>query len=116
MDIADAPRGVLRHPAYLHFAASRVLSSLGFQGTAIALGWLLYDKTHNPFDLGLLGLCQFLPMVVLTFLVGHVADRFDRIVTVADISPHQPRTAARPTPISEMQTRVDAAPISAASR
>ena len=62
----------------MKFAASRVLSSLAFQGVAIALGWLVYDKTHNAFALGFVGLSQFLPMVVLTFVVGHVADRFDR--------------------------------------
>jgi len=57
---------------------SRALSSMAFQGTGVAIGWLVYDRTRNPFDLGLIGLCQFLPMVVLTFVVGHVADQFDR--------------------------------------
>jgi MFS family permease len=69
---------LLRQPGYLKFVTSRILSSLAFQSTAIALGWLVYDRTHNAFDLGFIGLAQFLPMVVLTFLVGHVADRFDR--------------------------------------
>jgi MFS family permease len=74
---AETP-SVLRHPGYLNFATSRVFSSLAFQCVAIALGWLVYDQTRSAFALGLLGLFQFLPMVVLTFLVGHVADRFDR--------------------------------------
>jgi MFS family permease len=69
---------LLRQPSYLKFIVSRVFSALSFQGAAIALGWLVYDKTQNAFDLGYIGLCQFLPMVVLTFVVGHVADRFDR--------------------------------------
>jgi len=69
---------LLSQPSYLKFIVSRVLSSLSFQGVAIALGWLVYDRTHNAFDLGYIGLCQFLPMVVLTFVVGHVADRLDR--------------------------------------
>jgi MFS family permease len=72
------PDSVLRHPGYLNFAASRVFSSLSFQCVAIALGWMIYDQTHSAFALALVGLCQFLPMVVLTFIVGHVADRFDR--------------------------------------
>jgi MFS family permease len=42
------------------------------------MGWMIYDQTHNAFALALIGLCQFLPMVALTFVVGHVADRFDR--------------------------------------
>ncbi len=69
---------VLRHPGYLNFAASRVLSSLAFQSIAVAMGWMIYDQTHSAFALGLVGLCQFLPMVILTFVVGQVADHFDR--------------------------------------
>jgi MFS family permease len=79
MDIALSQReSVLRHPGYLNFAASRVLSSLSFQAVSIALGWMIYDQTHSAFALGLVGFCQFLPMAALTFVVGHVADRFDR--------------------------------------
>jgi MFS family permease len=70
--------GIWRNPSFRHFASSRVLSAAAFQATSVSVGWLLYDRTHNAFDLGLVGLCQFLPMMVLTFLVGHVADRFDR--------------------------------------
>jgi MFS family permease len=76
-DIAEPPVS-WRRDNYIPFAVSRVLSALGSQGIAIALGWLVYDKTNSAFDLGFIGLCQFLPMVVLTFVVGHVADRFDR--------------------------------------
>jgi len=73
----DRP-GVLGHPGYRSFVASRVFSSIGFQSVTVAMGWMIYDQTHSAFYLGLVGLCQFLPMVVLTFVVGHVADRFDR--------------------------------------
>ncbi len=69
---------LLRQPDFVLFGASRVLSSLSFQSVGIALGWLVYDRTHNAYDLGFIGLAQFVPMVLLTFLVGHVADRFDR--------------------------------------
>lgn len=78
MDISQGPGSVLRHPGYLNFAASRVFSSLSFQSIGIAMGWMIYDQTHSAFALGLVGFCQFLPMAVLTFVVGHVADRFDR--------------------------------------
>lgn len=73
----DRP-GVLGHPGYRSFAASRVFSSIGFQSVTVAMGWMIYDQTHSAFFLGLVGFCQFLPMVILTFVVGHVADRFDR--------------------------------------
>ena len=77
-DIALRSGGLFTHRPFLFFLGSRALSSMAFQGTGVAIGWLVYDRTRNPFDLGLIGLCQFLPMVVLTFVVGHVADAFDR--------------------------------------
>ncbi|KQW75029.1 MFS transporter [Devosia sp. Root413D1] len=72
------PSHVIHIPSFRHFLSSRALSSVAFQGSAVAIGWLIYDRTRNPFDLGLVGLFQFLPMLVLTFLAGHVADQFDR--------------------------------------
>lgn len=67
-----------RDRSFLRFCSSRVLSSAAFQATTVALGWLVYDRTHSAFNLGLIGLFQFLPMVALTFVVGDIADRFDR--------------------------------------
>ncbi|MEO8758653.1 MAG: MFS transporter [Devosia sp.] len=79
MSDLSVPSGSLfRHRPFLLFIGSRALSSMAFQGTGVAIGWLVYDKTRSVFDLGLIGLCQFLPMVILTFVVGHVADQFDR--------------------------------------
>jgi MFS family permease len=75
---AAPPPRVFALPAFRHFISSRALSSIGFQGSAVAVGWLVYDTTRNPFDLGLVGLFQFLPMLILTFVAGHVADQFDR--------------------------------------
>lgn len=69
---------VLRNAGYRSFAASRVFSSLSFQAITVAMGWMIYDQTHSAFALGFVGFCQFLPMMLLTFVVGHVADRFDR--------------------------------------
>jgi MFS family permease len=76
----DLPRaaGLLQLRGFRHFLSSRVLSSMAFQGSAVAIGWLVYDKTRNPFDLGFIGLFQFLPMLVLTLVAGQVADHFDR--------------------------------------
>ena len=41
-------------------------------------GWQIYEITRRPLDLGLVGLAQFLPGLLLFLLGGHVADRFDR--------------------------------------
>src|SRR5271167_2197634 len=45
---------------------------------SVAVGWQVYEITRRPLDLGLTGLVQFLPGVVLFLLAGHVADRFNR--------------------------------------
>jgi MFS family permease len=51
---------------------------MGYQMLAVAVGWQVYDLTRSALDLGLVGLAQFLPSVVLLLAVGHVADRHDR--------------------------------------
>ncbi|AIT25521.1 major Facilitator Superfamily protein [Bordetella holmesii 44057] len=50
---------------------------------SVAVGWQIFALTGNALDLGLIGLAQFLPMMCLTLVVGHVADRYDRRRIVA---------------------------------
>lgn len=73
----------LRKPSFTNFWVSRILSSTSFQMLTVAIGWQMYSITHNAFSLGFVGLAQFLPMVLLTLIVGHVADRFDRRLITA---------------------------------
>ena len=73
---------VLRHRPFLLFWTSRVLSTLCFQMLAVAVGWQLYDLTGSALDLGLVGLVQFVPVLVLTLPAGHLADRADRRLVV----------------------------------
>lgn len=56
--------------------------------TGVAVGWHIYAMTSSAFDLGLVGLVQFLPSVLLVLFVGHAADRYNRlrIVGLAQIS------------------------------
>lgn len=83
MDIAQPiPQSVLRHAGYLNFASARVLTGLASQSITIAVGWMIYDLTHSAFALGFVGFCQFLPRFLLTLVVGHVADYFDRRMVV----------------------------------
>ena len=44
----------------------------------VALGWLVYAMTNSAFALGLIGLASFLPVLTMSLISGHVADRFDR--------------------------------------
>jgi MFS family permease len=60
------------------FWSSRVLSTLALNMQSVAVGWQLYALTGSAFDLGLVGLAQFAPTVLLTLIVGQVADRYDR--------------------------------------
>jgi len=82
-EAAPAARGVARDPGFQRFWGARALSSMSFQMLAVAMGWHVYALTHSAYALGLVGLAQFLPMFVLTLVVGHVADRYDRRRIVA---------------------------------
>ena len=68
----------LRQPAFLRFWLARTLSTAGFQIIAVVVGWQIFALTGSTLELGLIGLMQFLPMLVLTIPAGHVADRYDR--------------------------------------
>src|SRR5262245_15704649 len=76
-------RSLLRHPPLVLLLGSRVLASMGFQMVGVAVGWQLYALTGSALDLGLVGLVQFVPMFLLTLVVGQVADRCDRRRVVA---------------------------------
>ena len=69
---------LLAHPAFALLWCSRILSNLAFNMLGVAVGWQLYELTGSALDLGLVGLAQFAPIVLLTLIVGQVADRYDR--------------------------------------
>ncbi|MDQ7097036.1 MFS transporter [Desulfosporosinus sp. PR] len=69
---------VLQNKSLLLLMTSRVANTLAFQMLTVAVGWQMYSLTQSAFYLGLVGLIQFLPMILLTLVVGHVADRWDR--------------------------------------
>ncbi len=74
----DMPPRVMRHPPFAWFWWSRTFSTSAYQMQSVAIGWTMYDITHSAFALGMIGLAQFLPLVLLTPAVGSAADRFDR--------------------------------------
>jgi MFS family permease len=71
-------RELLRDASFLFFLLSRSLSRFSSQVAAVAIGWQIYDITGSAFDLGMVGLVQFLPTALLVFVAGHAADRFER--------------------------------------
>lgn len=72
------PSSVLRDRGFLFYLFSRTLSALAIQMQGVAVGWQVYDLTGDLLDLGLIGLAQFAPFVLLVVPAGHVADRYDR--------------------------------------
>lgn len=69
---------LLRQKPLALFWFARVATTIAFQMQAVAVGWQGYALTGSAFYLGLIGLAQFLPMFLLTLVVGQVADRYDR--------------------------------------
>jgi MFS family permease len=67
-----------QHGPFVFFWFTRVATIMGYQMLTVAVGWQVYALTGSAFDLGLIGLVQFLPAVLLLLVAGHVADRFDR--------------------------------------
>jgi MFS family permease len=79
MTPASPPIPLLRRQAqFPRFLGARVLSVISFQILSVAVGWQVYALTHSTFTLGMVGLAQFLPMISLALVSGHVADRYDR--------------------------------------
>jgi MFS family permease len=72
------PYAALRSPSYCRVLAGNVLSSLGAEMQSVAVGWELYQRTNDPTALGLVGLVQFVPVLLLALPAGHTADRFSR--------------------------------------
>jgi MFS family permease len=75
----EARRAPLRrHRPFALYWVARVSGTFALQMQAVAVAWQMYDLTRNPLDLGLVGLTQFIPAVLLVLIAGHVADRLDR--------------------------------------
>lgn len=76
-----------KYPAFVHFWGARLTSGFGFQMLSVAVGWQIYALTGKAFDLGLVGLVQFVPSLLMALPAGHVADQFDRrrIVVVCQV-------------------------------
>ena len=68
----------LRFRDYRLFIIGRILLFTGFQIRNIAVGWELYDRTGSAMVLGGVGLVQVLPILALTLIAGHIADKYNR--------------------------------------
>jgi MFS family permease len=67
-----------RQRNFLLYFSGRLFSNFARQIVAVAVGWQVYELTNSPFHLGMVGLVQFLPALLLVFHGGTTADRHDR--------------------------------------
>src|SRR5262245_52812795 len=68
---------------YFLFWTSLLFESLGVNMVAVAIGWQVFAVRHSAFDLGLVGLCEFVPMLVFALPAGQLADRVPRHLVFA---------------------------------
>jgi MFS family permease len=81
--LTDETFSILRHGSLTRFWLARVATAVSFQMQGVAVGWQLYDLTSNPLDLGLVGLVQFIPVLLLMLVAGQIVDRHDRRIVLA---------------------------------
>lgn len=64
--------------AFMRMWLARLFGTTGNQMLMVAVGWQMYELTGSAWDLGLVGLYQFVPALLFTLVAGHVVDRVHR--------------------------------------
>lgn len=81
-DARTSPRSgfgsAFRHRAFTLFWCARIAAWLAMQMQVVAVGWQVYAMTGTALSLGLVGLLQFLPTLLLVLVSGHIVDTHDR--------------------------------------
>src|ERR1700754_4139524 len=69
---------VLKIPEYRNFIIARLFYVMALRMVTTIVGWRIYEITHNPFAIGLIGLSEFVPAWLLALYAGHVIDKSDK--------------------------------------
>jgi MFS family permease len=77
MSVHD-PYAAMRMPHFRLLLAGRLVAQIGEQMVSVAVGWEIYEKTRDPFLLGMIGLVQVIPVFLFSLPAGVVVDRFNR--------------------------------------
>lgn len=82
------PYAALRFWDFRLLLTGRFITSFGTEMVSFAIGWELWLRTHSAFALGLVGLVQVVPVILLSLPAGHVADQYNRrrIVLISQLS------------------------------
>ena len=75
---AHDPYAALRVPDFRRLLSARVLYIVASQIQGVVVGWQIYELTHNPLALGLIGLAEAIPSIAVSLYAGHVADSIPR--------------------------------------
>ena len=75
---SNAGRVAFTYPDFSLYQLARFLVVAGLEMQSVAVGWQIFEITKRPLDLGLVGLCQFSPGILLFLITGHAADTFNR--------------------------------------
>jgi MFS family permease len=80
------PYAALRHQDFRLLLTGRFLTSFAAEMLSFAVSWELWLRTHSAYALGMVGLVQVVPILLLSLPAGHVADQYDRkrIVVLAE--------------------------------
>jgi MFS family permease len=72
------PYAALRNRDFRLLLTGRFITSFGNEMLSFAIGWELWLRTHQAFVLGMVGLVQVIPVILLSLPAGHVADQYNR--------------------------------------
>jgi MFS family permease len=72
------PYEALRNQNFRLLITGRFITSFGNEMLSFAIGWELWLRTHQAFVLGMVGLVQVIPVILLSLPAGHVADQYNR--------------------------------------
>jgi MFS family permease len=76
--VSEASRSAFRHRDFTVYWIAVVTEAFALSMALVALGWQVYSVRENPLDLGLIGLAEFLPLLLLSLPAGQLADRLPR--------------------------------------
>jgi MFS family permease len=72
------PFAALRIKEFLFFLTTRFFLTLAIQMQSVIIGWQIYQETKDVLALGLIGLAEAVPFMIVSLFAGHVADTFNR--------------------------------------
>src|SRR6476469_1671727 len=73
------PYAALRILNFRWFIYSMLAMTVATQIQAVVVAWQIYELTHDPLSLGLIGLAEAVPFIGIALFAGHVADRINRL-------------------------------------